>query len=331
MQYSLLLLLLAAYMHCLPPAHNAETQVNTIKAAVEVALARAKLQQAAYQQYREMAVFARQLDLPGLLPVYKDACGVGAAIAAAGAHARAAALQRCINARAMLSELLTCRPSPCVCAGDLAPTSEHSLLSAGTCPSMLPSPHPLGSSAADGACSRPGAVSLATFKQLLDRLLGHKADISALLPHSDVDRMRLSGAALKQALLPWPESRLAELHRLLPVLAAGASCWEAAGLLVRGCRACQRLRACVLLPDTAAPTAALHIACPLAELLHDFMREVSSAQSRLSALCTCVEDYVEKATFLSQLAAREAAMDAACAQVCAALLEASLPGACVSA
>jgi hypothetical protein len=66
-----------------------------------------------------------------------------------------------------------------------------------------------------------GQVTLATFKQLLDRLLKQKADIDDLLPSSCIDIMRLNVSGLKQALLPWPLKRLAELHEALPVLAAG--------------------------------------------------------------------------------------------------------------
>jgi len=56
-------------------------------------------------------------------------------------------------------------------------------------------------------------------------------------------------------------------------------------------------------------------------LLHEFMDSVQSARSRLMALCTSVEDYVEKTMFLSDLNAREKAMDAACAEVGACMLE----------
>lgn len=64
-------------------------------------------------------------------------------------------------------------------------------------------------------------MTLATFKQLLDRLLEQKADIEGLLPASSIDIITLNVAGLKQALLPWPLKRLAELHQALPVLAAG--------------------------------------------------------------------------------------------------------------
>lgn len=55
--------------------------------------------------------------------------------------------------------------------------------------------------------------------------------------------------------------------------------------------------------------------CVPADLLHEFMDHMHSAQSRLSALCTCVEEYVEKMIFLTELAALAKVMDAACAQV----------------
>lgn len=53
----------------------------------------------------------------------------------------------------------------------------------------------------------------------------------------------------------------------------------------------------------------------VAEMLHDFMSNVQSAQSKLSALCTCVEDYVEKMLFMDEYMAKEKAMDNACNQV----------------
>lgn len=58
------------------------------------------------------------------------------------------------------------------------------------------------------------------------------------------------------------------------------------------------------------------VAAQHADMLHDFMSSVQSAQSKLAALCTCVEDYVEKLTFLDQYLLGEKAMDAACQQVC---------------
>jgi hypothetical protein len=45
------------------------------------------------------------------------------------------------------------------------------------------------------------------------------------------------------------------------------------------------------------------------------MSSVQSAQSKLSAMCTCVEEYVEKMLFLDQYMAGEKALDAACNQV----------------
>lgn len=56
---------------------------------------------------------------------------------------------------------------------------------------------------------------------LLDNLLQQKADVEGLLPKVDVDIIRINAAALKKSLTPWPTSRLAELHKMLPVLAAG--------------------------------------------------------------------------------------------------------------
>lgn len=64
-------------------------------------------------------------------------------------------------------------------------------------------------------------MTLATYKQLLDHLLQQKQEIEDLLRASAIDIMRLNVAGLKQALLPWPLKRLAELHQSLPVLAAG--------------------------------------------------------------------------------------------------------------
>lgn len=52
-----------------------------------------------------------------------------------------------------------------------------------------------------------------------------------------------------------------------------------------------------------------------ADMLHDFMSSVQAAQSKLSAMCTCVEDYVEKMLFLDQYMAEQKALDAACSQV----------------
>ena len=51
-------------------------------------------------------------------------------------------------------------------------------------------------------------------------------------------------------------------------------------------------------------------------MLHEFVSSVQSAQSKLSALCTCVEDYVEKLLFLDEYLSKEKAMDYACSQVC---------------
>ena len=81
-------------------------------------------------------------------------------------------------------------------------------------------------------CGVQGNVTLATFKGLLDNLQQQKADIEDLLPASSIDIVRLNVTALKQALLPWPLKRLAELHQALPNLAAGRADWGA----VQGCR-----------------------------------------------------------------------------------------------
>lgn len=50
-------------------------------------------------------------------------------------------------------------------------------------------------------------------------------------------------------------------------------------------------------------------------MLHDFMSSVQTAQSKLSAVCTCVEDYVEKMLFVEQYITEQKALDAACNQV----------------
>lgn len=114
-----------------------------------------------------------------------------------------------------MSKNLQLQPGPCCPADGAVPgTAEPSLVSLTTAgPTLLPGPD---SSPAEGP------VTLATYKQLLDRLLQQKADIEDLLPASSIDIVRLNVAGLKQALLPWPLKRLAELHQTLPVLAAGA-------------------------------------------------------------------------------------------------------------
>jgi hypothetical protein len=50
-------------------------------------------------------------------------------------------------------------------------------------------------------------------------------------------------------------------------------------------------------------------------MLHDFMSSVQTAQSKLSAVCTCVEDYVVKMLFVEQYMAKQKALDATCDQV----------------
>lgn len=65
-------------------------QVNAVKAAMEVVLARANLQKTAYLQYRDMVLFDRQLNLSSLGPAFKATCGLAAAIAATGGGAASA-------------------------------------------------------------------------------------------------------------------------------------------------------------------------------------------------------------------------------------------------
>lgn len=63
-------------------------QVNATKAAMDVALARANMQKNAYEQFKDMMLFDRQLDLASLPPAFKAACGfkgLAAAAAAGGA------------------------------------------------------------------------------------------------------------------------------------------------------------------------------------------------------------------------------------------------------
>lgn len=71
----------------------------------------------------------------------------------------------------------------------------------------------------------------------------------------------------------------------------------------------------LLLGPDAAMTRDVLLVPAAADMLHDFMGSVQSAQSKLTALCTCVEDYVEKMLFLEQYVANEKAMDAACNEV----------------
>ena len=79
-----------------------------------------------------------------------------------------------------------------------------------------------------------GSVTLATFRQLLDTLAQQQAGIEELLPSADVGIIRVNVTGLKQALLPWPKSRLQELQQLLPQLASG----EYGTLLHMGARSC---------------------------------------------------------------------------------------------
>ncbi|WIA13579.1 hypothetical protein OEZ85_007146 [Tetradesmus obliquus] len=230
-------------------AGDLEELVNATKAAMDVALARANMQKNAYEQFKDMMLFDRQLDLASLSPAFKAACGFKGLAAAAA-------------------------------AGEFAPaTAEASLVGLGQQPSsilspMTPSPASAAVAAAAAAVSdgpEHAPVSLHTFRSLLDKLMQQKCDIEGLLPAADVDIVRINAAALKQALIPWPVNRLAELHKALPVLAA--------------------------------------------DLLHEFMDHMHSAQPRLSAVCSCVEEYVEKLTFLAELTQLNKVMDAACAQV----------------
>jgi hypothetical protein len=63
-------------------------QVNATKAAMDVALARASMQRNAYEQFRDMVLFDRQLDISSMLPAFKAACGFqGLAAAAASGGA----------------------------------------------------------------------------------------------------------------------------------------------------------------------------------------------------------------------------------------------------
>jgi hypothetical protein len=73
-----------AAVHCI--------QVNATKAAMDVALARANMQKNAYEQFKDMMLFDRQLDLASLSPAFKAACGfkgLAAAAASGGTHALA--------------------------------------------------------------------------------------------------------------------------------------------------------------------------------------------------------------------------------------------------
>jgi hypothetical protein len=108
----------------------------------------------------------------------------------------------------------------CVAEGG-ATAAEPSLASipAGPSAAVLPP----GDASGTGGAFAEGQVTIATFRQLLDRLLQQKADMEGLLPASAIDIIRLNVAGLKQALLPWPLKRLAELQQALPVLAAGVS------------------------------------------------------------------------------------------------------------
>jgi hypothetical protein len=110
----------------------------------------------------------------------------------------------------------------CIIA-DFAPaTAEQSVVGLGQQPSSIALSSPATPSPAAAGNNEGSAVSLQTFRALLDKLMQQKSDIEGLLPAADVDIVRIDAAALKQALIPWPVNRLAELHKALPVLAAGA-------------------------------------------------------------------------------------------------------------
>jgi hypothetical protein len=102
-------------------------------------------------------------------------------------------------------------------------TAEHSLVGLGQQPSSIALLSPATPSAAAAAAGdgEGSLVGLQTFRALLDKLMQQKSDIEGLLPAADVDIVRINAAALKQVLIPWPVNRLAELHKALPVLAAG--------------------------------------------------------------------------------------------------------------
>jgi hypothetical protein len=129
-------------------------------------------------------------------------------------------------------------------------TAEHSLVGLGQQPSsiaLLSTATPSAAAAAAAGDGEISSVSLQTFRALLDKLMQQKSDIEGLLPAADVDIVRINAAALKQALIPWPVNRLAELHKALPVLAAGvldyclvlqlpATCMRPGQAPCRGCQ-----------------------------------------------------------------------------------------------
>jgi hypothetical protein len=135
-----------------------------------------------------------------------------------------------IPADVSLLVLLSCILWCCCCfagsTAEFAPvTAEPSLVGLGQQPSSValspatPSPAAAAAAGSGGAESAP--ISLQTFRSLLDKLMQQKCEIEGLLPAADVDIVRINAAALKQALIPWPVNRLAELHKALPALAAG--------------------------------------------------------------------------------------------------------------
>eukprot|EP00879_Flechtneria_rotunda_P011573 GHRR01012088.1.p1 GENE.GHRR01012088.1~~GHRR01012088.1.p1 ORF type:complete len:1024 (+),score=420.33 GHRR01012088.1:512-3583(+) len=217
---------------------DSEELVESIKTAVDVAFARASLQKTGYLPYRDMVVFDHQLNLASLVPAFKASCSLTGITAAA------------------------------IAAGELAPPTISSA-SGGTQASQT-TPGALNSPV-NALADEGGKVTLLTFRSLLDRLLQQKVDMDCLLAAVDVDVIRINAKQLKGSVLPWPNNRLTELHRMLPGLAA--------------------------------------------DLLHEFMDSVHSAQSKLSAVCTCVEEYVEKMVFLAELIAKTRVMGDACAQI----------------
>lgn len=63
-------------------------------------------------------------------------------------------------------------------------------------------------------------VTLDTFTKLMDMLADQKRRMEALPPYADVSIIRVDCGKLKEALLPAPTTSLAQLHAMLPQLAA---------------------------------------------------------------------------------------------------------------
>eukprot|EP00951_Prasinocladus_malaysianus_P021082 scaffold173829_cov41-Prasinocladus_malaysianus.AAC.1 len=68
--------------------------------------------------------------------------------------------------------------------------------------------------------TKPLLVTLTTFRGLLDKLMSQKEEIAALADEVDVGIIKIDCRKLKEALLPSPTSCLAQLHELLPRMAA---------------------------------------------------------------------------------------------------------------